>query len=116
MKLLIGFKHVVFFFGLFISAHALAASELDGKTFCRMVPTGGLFGQPSGERQHCVAFENGFMTDNANTFFGNPPETIVYDLVNEINVVVKRGDTPTVEYQYKNEILVNKIGAVLTLK
>lgn len=52
--------------------------ELDGKSYCRTVATSGLFGQPQGERLHCIWFSGGSATDNANTFFGNPPESAPY--------------------------------------
>ena len=46
---------------------------IEGKSYCRTVETGGMFGQPKGKRSHCVSFNEGIATDNANTFFGNPP-------------------------------------------
>ena len=59
------------------SAFALAG-PLDGKTFCRQVQTGGMFGQPAGARKNCISFDKGFATDNANSFFGNPPSVEAY--------------------------------------
>ena len=47
------------------------ALVLEGKRFCRAVGDAG---------QHCVSFADGIMRDNANTFFGNPPESIPYAL------------------------------------
>ena len=73
------------------SAISAQAGELDGKTFCRTVVSDGSFGQPRGEREHCVVFEEDSMTDTANTFFGNPPETIAYVLVVGKVLVVKDG-------------------------
>ncbi len=57
--------------------------SLNGKSFCRTVETGGYFGQPKGKSEHCVKFENNIMTDNANTFFGNPPSHIQYQVIND---------------------------------
>lgn len=55
--------------------------DLAGKQYCRMVPTGGMFGQPVGERQHCVKFVDDLrVSDNANTFFGNPPAHGTYEV------------------------------------
>src|SRR5665647_1728208 len=54
--------------------------DLDGKTFCRSVKSGGMMGQPAGVRSHCVAFEDGKASDNANTFFGNPPSHYAYSV------------------------------------
>ena len=65
---------------MLLSASAFADSVLDGKSYCRTVETGGVFGQPAGKRQHCVSFANGVATDNANTFFGNPPERAAYQV------------------------------------
>ena len=57
-------------------------NSLDGKKFCRMVETGGMFGQPAGKREHCIKFLEGKkVEDNADTFFGNPPEKGTYSLV-----------------------------------
>lgn len=54
-------------------------TNLADKSFCRSVQTDGSFGQPVGVRQHCLTFINGVqVTDNANTFFGNPPQTGTY--------------------------------------
>jgi hypothetical protein len=47
-----------------------------------MVETGGMFGQPAGKREHCIKFLEGKkVEDNADTFFGNPPENGTYTLV-----------------------------------
>lgn len=93
------------------------AGELDGKEFCRTVQTGGMFGQPVGEREHCVSFNNNVMNDNADTFFGNPPESINYVLVAGKILVVRSGK---LQFDYKvNEDLdqiENKAGAKLELK
>lgn len=43
-----------------------------------MIVSDGMFGQPKGERQHCVNFRAGVASDDANTFFGNPPEHSPY--------------------------------------
>jgi hypothetical protein len=56
------------------------AGDLDGMEFCREIKTDGSFGQPAGVRSHCVSFDKDIMTDYANTFFGNPPEHIPYEV------------------------------------
>lgn len=62
-----------------VSAFA-GVGPLDGSKYCRQVRTDGTFGQPAGIRRHCLSFESGRVTDNANTFFGNPPEETPYTL------------------------------------
>ncbi|MCX6124995.1 MAG: hypothetical protein NTV34_09650 [Proteobacteria bacterium] len=63
------------------STSATPSSSLAKKSFCRNVETGGMFGQPKGVREHCIQFiDDVKVTDNANTFFGNPPQTGVYFL------------------------------------
>jgi hypothetical protein len=59
----------------------LSSAVLDGKAFCRSVVSNGAFGQPKGARKHCLSFANGVATDNSNTFFGNPPETVPYRII-----------------------------------
>lgn len=54
--------------------------QLDGKKFCRSVTSSGMMGQPAGTRLHCISFKGGRATDNANTFFGNPPSSYTYTL------------------------------------
>lgn len=61
-----------------VSSFAGSVGSLDGKSFCRTVISDGYFGQPKGERQHCISFKNGVATDNSNTFFGNPPKRFPY--------------------------------------
>lgn len=69
------FIYVVFF----TSSLSFAADGLlDGKTYCRTVTTDGFIGQPRGKQEHCIGFIHGLATDNANTFFGNPPEYSPY--------------------------------------
>lgn len=65
-----------------ISGYAFSAetAPLDGKSFCRKVISDGMFGQSKGERHHCISFDEGRATDNANTFFGNPPESAEYQV------------------------------------
>jgi hypothetical protein len=61
-----------------ISSFAGSSGSLDGRSYCRTVISDGYFGQPKGERQHCISFKNGVATDNSNTFFGNPPKRYPY--------------------------------------
>lgn len=53
---------------------------LEGKTYSRPIVSDGSFGQPKGKRNHSVSFESGYMRDNANCFFGNPPSVKPYRL------------------------------------
>lgn len=115
MKLLTGLKNFLIILTLVTSTQVLAASKLDGKTFCRTVQTGGMFGQPS-ELQHCVQFADGKITDNADTFFGHPLESLAYELIDDTNVVIVRGETSKVEYKYKDDTIVNEVGAILILQ
>lgn len=55
--------------------------SLDGKSYCRAVVTEGFLGQPDIAGLHCLSFENGIATDDANTFFGSPPESAPYEQV-----------------------------------
>lgn len=73
-------EKVILGFGiLLVSVSAYAGnSVLDGKSYCRTIVSDGLFGQPAGERQHCVDFQAGVASDDSNTFFGNPPEYAAY--------------------------------------
>lgn len=64
---------------LLISASAIAGNGiLDGKSYCRTIVSDGMFGQSKSERLNCVSFEAGVASDDANTFFGNPPEHSAY--------------------------------------
>lgn len=93
------------------------AGELDGKNFCREVKTDGSFGQPRGVRNHCVSFNENVMTDNANTFFGNLPESVRYVLVANKVLLVRDGKLYS-DYVVDEELktLKNGVGATLTLK
>lgn len=69
---------------LLISASAFAQTgALDGKAYCRTVVSEGHFGQPKGERLHCIKFYKGYASDDSNTFFGNPPEFNAYQVSGE---------------------------------
>lgn len=84
----------------------------DGQMFCRTVETGGMFGQPKGKRAHCLSFANGAATDNANTFFGNPPSRYPYEL--RENVLVNAGTGDATSYVYENgNLVIAETGAVL---
>ncbi|HEY8269591.1 MAG TPA: hypothetical protein VIG33_01780 [Pseudobdellovibrionaceae bacterium] len=104
------------FFILIAALSAFAnAGELDGMTFCRKVETGGMFGQPKGTREHCVSFKEDVMTDNANTFFGNPPECFSYTIEN--SKIINSDKNSDTGYEIQGEaIVVPETGAVLTLK
>lgn len=73
-------KKVLVLAGLLASQMSFAdAGSLEGKSYCRTLSTGGL-GQPAGEGKHCIKFSKGTAMDNANTFFGNPPEFSPYSV------------------------------------
>jgi len=93
-----------------------AAGELDGKEFCRTIVSDGMFGQPAGERTHCVRFNDNVMTDDANTFFGNPPESINYVLVSGKILVVRDGNLQA-DYKINKKMtqIENEVGAKLNL-
>lgn len=101
--------------GISTFAYANTLIDLDGKTFCRTVNMGGMFGQPSGDSEHCVSFKDGRMTDNANTFFGNPPETLAYRLSGK-QIEVQFQNKWEERYRQQNDQIVNESGAVLKLK
>jgi hypothetical protein len=74
-------KKMIFAIVMLLTTSAFAnVGVLDGKSYCRTVVSGGVFGQPVGKRQHCVSFSNGIAVDDANTFFGNPPEQAAYQV------------------------------------
>lgn len=66
-------------------------SSLDNKSFCRTFISDGFFGQPSGERQHCLSFSKGHVVDTANTAFGRPPESFQYT-VNDNRVLFESAE------------------------
>ena len=110
-------KNLVILSVLGFGALSAQAGELDGNHFCRKVKSDGSFGQPRGEREHCVSFEEDTMVDNANTFFGNPPKSISYVLVGEKVLVVDDGDLSSpYNYNAKDKTLTNSAGAVLKVK
>ncbi|OFZ26196.1 MAG: hypothetical protein A2381_08765 [Bdellovibrionales bacterium RIFOXYB1_FULL_37_110] len=80
--------------------------------FCRFVTTGGLFGQPAKTRTHCLLFERGIAHDNANTFFGNPPESFTYDI--QDSKIINIDTNEETGYELKNDtLIITKTGAVL---
>lgn len=95
-----------------VSLVAFNASAAE--VYCRTVSTGGMFGQPAGQGQHCVSLDNGKLTDNANTFFGNPPETLPYKIsqYNGAVYVLRSGSWEQV-YTLTARGLENKAGAIL---
>jgi hypothetical protein len=88
--------------------------DVVGKTFCRTIPGDGLFGQPKVDREHCVSFTDTTMTDNANTFFGNPPETLAYKIEDD-GIYSQRQGQWQFEYRVSGTTIVNSEGAVLKL-
>ncbi len=86
---------------------AFAESTLDGSEFCRTFVSGGVFGQPEREVKHCVSFDQGIMTDNANTFFGNPPEALPYRITEGGVVETERDGKWIQNYVIEEKTLVN---------
>lgn len=86
----------------------LAQSKaLDGRTYCRTINvTLKMFGQPTGLREHCIAFNDGIAVDDGSTFFGNPPEFSEYE-VNGNQVLFKDSELSLSEDK-KTLTLVNK--------
>ena len=80
--------------------------QLDQKTFCRTVISDGMFGQPKGERSHCVGFQEGQMIDNSNTFFGNPPESHPYRIKAEIIEILQGKKWKKSDYSIDGEDLI----------
>lgn len=102
-------KTCLVFIALSISQFAVANNLLDNRSYCRTVMSAGHFGQPKGERLHCLVFARGMVTDDANTFFGNPPETWPYQV---------HGDSVTFdssEYtlSYNGTVLITAKGATV---
>ena len=94
------------------SAFSISGS-LDGATYCRVIRAGGSLGQPrGGTRNHCLSFQGGVATNNARTFFGNPPESFTYDVVN--SEIVNVDTNKATGYVVKgNNIVIKETGAVL---
>jgi hypothetical protein len=90
-------------------------ATLDGSRYCRTIQRNGMFGQPSGPAKHCVSFKDGKMTDNANTFFGNPPETKAYRLKGN-DVQVKKGSRWKAVYTIEEKTLVNDAHVLLLVE
>lgn len=90
------------------------AEPLDGMKFCRTMSSDGLFGQPEGDFIHCVSFEAGWATDNANSFFGNAPEGFDYSVWEDVIFNLHTGKAT--EYKISDEGLVMvSTGVVLRL-
>ena len=130
------FMKNVFALSLLVGLTASADIGQKDLEFCRTVNTGGMFGQPKGESQHCVLLRaDGRMTDNANTFFGNPPKTEAYTIAEiKVDIIIddevigatttywvkttKQNGKAYYAYQITNQgtKLENSVGAVLTLQ
>jgi len=96
-----------------VSAFGISGS-LDGSKYCRSVQAGGIFGQPVGTRSHCVSFQGGRATDNANTFFGNPPKTFTYDVIGSEIMNVDTNKSSGYEVK-EDSIVIAETGAVLNI-
>ncbi len=92
---------------------------LAGKIFSRKVTTSGSFGQPSSVREHVIKFspDGVHVTDNANTFFGNPPSTGTYRLKsNVIRITAEQGFVSTYFLTKDGKTIHNGEGQTLTLR
>jgi hypothetical protein len=100
----------------YIQTSPAIAGELDGMKFCRSVQTDGSFGQPKRIRKHCLSFADDVATDNASTFFGNPPRRFSYTLKKNqiINTDTKKKTGYSV--QEDGNITAIETGLVLTLE
>jgi hypothetical protein len=108
---------IVTVLSLLLISSTVLAGDLDGKTFCRSVQSDGMFGQPKGTREHCVSFKNNIMVDNANTFFGNAPDSENYALVDRKILVIKGGSLLSPYSIDENSTqLFNESGAVLSIR
>jgi hypothetical protein len=104
-----------------VTKDAPASVDLAGKKYCRMVVSDGLFGQPAGQREHCIKFIDGQnVSDNSSTFFGNPPEQGTYAVSGKVvtltlnSVTGSYNETYTLSADAKS--ITGTAGAVLTLK
>lgn len=98
-----------------MAAGGAYAGELDGKTYCRTVYTDGSFSQPPGEREHCVSFDEDQMSDDMETFFGNPPTHLNYVLVGGKILVVEEGNL-TSNYRVEKNLKTLIYGSDVTMK
>jgi hypothetical protein len=93
--------------------------SLAGMTYSRTFVTEPIFGQPGGERTHSLAFDEDFVVDNADTFFGNPPSTHPYRVVDGEVQLLSDADQVLGSYALSADMLTltnNETGAVLTLE
>jgi hypothetical protein len=105
---------------LTISLIMTIAGNVLAADYCRKVATGGMFGQPKGERDHCVTLdeETFTLTDNASSFFGNPPEApLPYQISGNDIFTLQSGQWVKV-YEFINgrSAIINDSGAVLKLQ
>ena len=86
--------------------------NLDGKEYCRSGKSEAYPGGPIVEKNHCVSFVSGKMTDNANSFFGNPPESLNYRL-RQNKIEVKRDGKWFTEYLLTGTTIESEDGLVV---
>lgn len=85
------------------SSVSSVSADLAGQKFCRMVSTGGLFGQPVGQRKHCINFIDSVnVIDNATTFFGNPPQSGTYSVAGRVVSISMNGSSSDEVYILSN--------------
>ncbi len=110
-------KKIMMLLTLMLISSTAIAGELDGKTFCRTVDGGGIFGQRKKTSEHCVSFEQDTMHDSANTFFGSPPETVKYVLVaGKVLIVQNNMLSSPYSINETGDLLSNNVGAILNIK
>ncbi len=96
--------------------------SLASKQFCRMVSTGGAFGQPSEDREHCIKFiDEKKVSDNGSTFFGSHPEHGTYVVKATVITLTLTSENrsshqETYTLSADGKSIVGEAGAVLTLK
>lgn len=103
--------------GVDIQILAESKISLAGRT-CSRKFMGRPLGSPNEvEFEHSVRFnEDETVTDNANSFFGNPPATNKFKIAKG-SVVIDLGDGETETYRLSKDLktLTNEAGAVLTI-
>lgn len=105
-------KNLTIFTALILFSASSFSGELDGMKFCRSILSDGMFGQPPGIRLHCLSFGDDKVSDNANTFFGNPPEVFSYIIQDQKIINIEKNQETSYELENGN-IIIKGTGAVL---
>lgn len=99
----------------------LVSVNLNGMSYCRMVPTGGQLGQPAGQREHCISFSDSQkVIDNGSTFFGNPPQRGTYAVKGRVVTLTLNSVNGTSVEKFTlstdTKTITSEAGAILTQK